>query len=241
VPAQPPSQGGVAAPGYGPTAQERQARLVRATRTRFSTHGPKAQRGTVIRFRLRKPGKVELVLRADGSACRVIGRKRVRGHSGLNRVRFNGRVNGRPLAAGKYTITVVVVRGGHRTRVGTLAVEVVPSGRHLTLAQQTAPVNMSCLFVGTPFSGSTSILAAFAVPFVDGSIGAGDSQAQTKSKLPPAALGASFKPPKLPQAVSPGGDGLFGWAGALLYAALGLAGATLVIQVARFLRGSWNP
>jgi hypothetical protein len=195
----------------------------------------------VIRFRLRKPGRIELVVRADGSACTVIGRKRVRGHSGLNRVPFNGRLNGRPLAAGKYTITVVVVRAGHRTRVGTLAVEVVPSGRHLNRAQQTAPVNTSCLVVGTPFSGSTSILAAFAVPFVDGSTGAGDSDARAKSQPPPAALGASFKPPKLPRAVSPGGDGLSGWAGALLYAALGLAGATLLIQVARFLRGSWNP
>ncbi|MET0564461.1 MAG: hypothetical protein ABW114_13585, partial [Gaiellaceae bacterium] len=79
----------------------------------------------MIRFRLRKPGKVELVVRADSSACKIVGRKRVRGHAGRNRVPFNGRVNGRPLAAGKYTITVVVVRGGHRTQVGTLAVEIV--------------------------------------------------------------------------------------------------------------------
>jgi hypothetical protein len=90
----------------------------------------------VIRFRLRKPGKVELVVRADSSACKIVGRKRVRGHAGRNRVPFNGRVNGRPLAAGKYTITVVVVRGGHRTQVGTLAVEIVSSGRRLTRAQQ---------------------------------------------------------------------------------------------------------
>ena len=150
-------------------------------------------------------------------------------------------MNGRPLAAGNYTITVVVVRAGHRTQVGTIAVEVVPSGRHLTRAEQTAPVTTSCFFVGTPFSGSASILAAFAVPFVDDNIGAGDSHVRTNSKPPPAALGASFKPPKLPQAVTSAGDGLFGWAGALLYAALGLAGATLLVQVARFLRGSWNP
>jgi hypothetical protein len=212
---------------------------VRATRTRFSTRGPKAQRGTVIRFRLRKPGKVELVVRADSSACKIVGRKRVRGHAGRNRVPFNGRVNGRPLAAGKYTITVVVVRGGHRTQVGTLAVEIVSSGRHLTRAQQTGPVTTSC-FADASSSGSTSILAAFAVPFVDGSIGAGDSHARSKPKLPPAALGASFKPPKLPQPVTPG-EGTFGWAGALLYAALGIAGATLLVQVGRFLHGSWNP
>ena len=213
---------------------------MRATRTRFSTRGPKSQRGTVIRFRLRKPGTVELVVRADSSACKIVGRKRVRGHAGRNRVPFNGRVNGRPLAAGKYTITVVVVRGGHRTQVGTLAVEIVPTGRHLTRAQQTGPVNTSCFFAGAATSGSTSILVALAVPFVDGSGGGGDSHASSKPKLPPAALGASFKPPRLPQPVIPG-EGTFGWAGALLYAALAIAGATLLVQVGRFLRGSWNP
>jgi hypothetical protein len=219
--------------------QERQARRVRATRTRFSTRGPKAQRGTVIRFQLRKPGKVELVVRADSSACKIVGRKRVRGHAGRNRVPFNGRVNGRPLAAGKYTITVVVVREGHRTHVGTLAIEIVPRGRHLTRSQQTGPVNTSC-FADAPSSGSTSILVALAAPFVDGSGGAGDSRAGSKPKPPPAALGASFKPPKLPRPVTPG-EGTFGWAGALLYAALAIAGATLLVQVGRFLRGSWNP
>jgi hypothetical protein len=197
----------------------------------------------VIRFRLRKPGRVELVVRAEGSSCAVIGRKRVRGHTGLNRVRFNGRIKGRPLAPGKYTITVVVVRAGHRTRVGTLAVEVVPSGRHLTRSQQHAPVVTSCFFAGTPFSGSgsTSILAALATPFVDGSTAGRASRAHEQSTQPPSALGASFKPPKLPQAVTPDGDGSFAWAGVLLYAALTLAGATLLVQVARFLRGSWNP
>ena len=173
-------------------------------------------------------------------ACTVVGRTRVRGHTGLNHVRFNGRVSGRPLAAGKYTVTVVVMRAGHRRQVGTLAVEVVPSGRHLTRAERTAPVTTSCFFAGTPLSGSGSILSVLATPFVDGSNGAGDSHARTNSKTHPTALGASFKPPKLPQPVTPG-EGTFGWAGALLYAALGLAGATLLVQVARFLRGSWNP
>src|SRR4030095_11544098 len=78
-----PSQGAVSAPGSGAVAQERRARRVRATRTRFSTRGPKAQRGTVIRFRLRKPGKVELVVRAERSSCTVIGRKRGRRQRGL--------------------------------------------------------------------------------------------------------------------------------------------------------------
>jgi hypothetical protein len=62
--------------------------------------------------------------------------------------------------------------------------------------------------------------------------------------------GAAWVPPRWERAsaaeasaraVTPGGDGTSGWAGALLYASLGLAGATLLVQFARFLRGSWNP
>src|SRR5262245_41312639 len=230
-----PSQSGAAAPSNRSIPQARGARRLRATRTRFSTRGPKTQRGTVIRFQLREPGKVELVIRASGSACTVVGRKRVRGHAGRNRVPFNGRVNGRRLPAGKYTIVVAVVRDGHRTQVGTLAVEIVPSGRHLTRAEQTTPVTTGCSGEGSP-----SILVALTAPFVDGSGGAGDSRARSKPKLQPATLGASFTPPKLPRPVTPG-EGTFGWAGALLYAALAIAGATLLVQVGRFLRGSWNP
>ncbi|HSB38458.1 MAG TPA: hypothetical protein VLD13_05160, partial [Gaiellaceae bacterium] len=56
----------------------------------------------------------------------------------------------------------------------------------------------------------------------------------------PATLGASFKPPRIPRAVADAGSG-FGLAGALLYAAIGVAGAVMLVQVARFLRGSWDP
>ncbi|MFL5920326.1 MAG: hypothetical protein ACJ75Q_11170 [Gaiellaceae bacterium] len=214
---------------------------MRATRTRFSTHGPKAQRGTVIRFRLRKAGKVVLVVRADGSACSVIGRKRVRGHRGMNRVPFNGRVNGRALPVGKYTITVVVMRSGKRRPVGAVGVEVVPSGRHLTRAQRAAPVATGCFVAGTPSSLGSSILVALATPFVDGSTTGPQGRTEGKSGPSPGTLGPSFKPPKLPRAVSPHGDGRFGWAGMLLYGALFLAGAALLVQIGRFFSGSWNP
>jgi hypothetical protein len=55
------------------------------------------------------------------------------------------------------------------------------------------------------------------------------------------ALGPSFKPPRIPSAVAHAGDGSFGWVGVLLYAALAIAGGTMLLQVARFVRGSWNP
>jgi hypothetical protein len=41
--------------------------------------------------------------------------------------------------------------------------------------------------------------------------------------------------------VTPPGEGTFGWAGALLYAALGIAGVTMLVQVGALPTRSWNP
>jgi hypothetical protein len=71
-------------------------------------------------FRLRAQGRVVFVLRRLG--CAVTRKFAVRGHSGLNRIRFRGRVHGRPLPAGTYRVrawshgktvlrTKLVVRG----------------------------------------------------------------------------------------------------------------------------------
>jgi hypothetical protein len=218
------------------------ARSVRVSRTRFSTRGPKGQRGTVIRFRLRGRGRVELVVRANSTPCSILGRKRIRGHEGVNRVRFNGRMHGKPLAPGAYTITVVVVRAGTRTRVGTIGIEVVPNGRRLTRAQRTAPVAPAgCFALGTPYSSGTSILADLAAPLVTSAAAAvSDTKGEPKSTPPPATLGPSFTPPRLP--VTDGNGGILGgWAGMLIYGAVAIAGAVLLVQVGRFVRGSWNP
>jgi hypothetical protein len=191
----------------------------------------------VIRFRLRKPGKVELVVRVAGADCSVIGRRRAPGRSGLNRVRFDGKVNGRPLGLGKYTITVVVVRAGRRTRVGTVAVEVVPPGRRLTSAQRTAPVRTAAcnaaptappaelLQVGSPLAAAT-----------------GPGAAAKKAK-PPASPHTSLRPPTIrPKTGGLGGDsGAFGWLAIVVYAVLGLTVAAALVQLTRFFRGTWNP
>ena len=192
----------------------------------------------MIRFRLRRAARVELVVRADGSPCVVVGRRRVRGHSGVNQVPFDGRLHGRPLAPGRYTITVVVVRGGRRARVGTVGVEVVSSGRRLTRSQQTAPVATSCPGASGPSAAATTLIA-LAAPLATGGI---TSEARTHGKRTPSpgTLGPSLRPPRLPRAVADAGGG-FAWAGALVYAAIGLAGAVMLVQVARFFRGSWNP
>jgi hypothetical protein len=195
----------------------------------------------VIRFRLRKAGMVELVVRTSGE-CAVLGRRLVRGHEGLNRVRFAGRLHGKPLGLGRYTISVNVVRSGARKRVGTVAVEVVPPGRRLTKAERSAPVQASC--------GTTNGTSSFPSILIDAVSPLRETSASTSgSANPPKAkkdrprtsvAGASFKPPTIGGSDGSAG-GRLAWLVLALYVVLGLAMATLLVYVARFMRGSWSP
>src|SRR6476646_1019184 len=214
------------------------AGTVRVTRTRFSTHGPAARRGTVISFRLRSPGAVLLVVRSAAGSCEVLGRKRVSGSKGLNRVRFNGRVHGRPLAPGRYVIDVVVVRGKSHKRVGRVAVEIVRPGRHLTKAQRGAPVEFACA------DSATSHFLPAAVLDARTGGGAGSSASGHASKagrgFRSAVLGV-FKPPEIPGLVGSDENGVPAWLGLGVYIVLVAAFLMMLLYVARFLRGSWNP
>jgi hypothetical protein len=145
--APPPPSAGVQPAGATPpqggspaaAKPQRSATRVRATRTHFSS-----RHGTTIRFRLASPGRVELVVRGPSPSCEVVGRKVVHGRAGANRVRFSGRLHGRPLAPGRYRIDVVVVRRGSSRRIGGVGVEVVRPGQRLTARERTAPVTVSC-------------------------------------------------------------------------------------------------
>jgi hypothetical protein len=59
--------------------------------------------GTALRFRLSEPGTVRFRIAPGGARLRF----QVRGHRGLNRMRFSGRVRGRPLTADDYTLTAI--------------------------------------------------------------------------------------------------------------------------------------
>jgi hypothetical protein len=73
-----------------------------ATPRRFR---PGAKRGTRLTFRLARPGRVVFVVRGPAPSCAIVGRFSVRGHRGVNRVRFKGKVGRRTLRAGTYAIT----------------------------------------------------------------------------------------------------------------------------------------
>jgi hypothetical protein len=55
-------------------------------------------------FRLGRAAPVEFVVVQVAPDCRRVGRFRVAGHRGVNRIRFRGRVGGRALRAGTYRI-----------------------------------------------------------------------------------------------------------------------------------------
>lgn len=62
-------------------------------------------------FRLRHGGRVRFTVVEVFPLCRVVGHFTVRGHAGVNRFRFNGRIHGKPLPGGTYQIGLRARRG----------------------------------------------------------------------------------------------------------------------------------
>ena len=182
-----------------------------------------------------------LVVRSAAGSCEVLGRRRVVGVGGLNRVRFRGRVHGRLLAPGFYVIDVVVVRGTSSKRVGRVTVEIVRPGTRLTKAQRVAPLGAAC---AAP-AGSASLPAAVVDPRSGQGGGGGGPGAVHHSKaggvFHGGVLSAVFRAPRLPGLGGGDGGGGFGWFGLGVYLVLFAAFLTMLVYVGRFLRGSWNP
>lgn len=83
---------------------------LKVVRAWISRSGPRAQRQTTFVFRLSRAAIVELVLTRLAPDCRVVGKFRVAGRAGLNRVRFRGRIGRRVLRAGTYRVTARTLR-----------------------------------------------------------------------------------------------------------------------------------
>lgn len=153
-------------------------------------------------------------------------------------MRFSGRLHGRPLAPGRYSLGFVVIRGSSRKLLGAIGVEVVPPGLHLTKAQRSAPLGTACYASLTVFPLPVPVVST-AAP----AVGAGSSKGSStpadavavKAKSPrTGVLGVSLKPPRL--LVTPGGAPE--WLGVLLIVVFGLALVALVVYATRFIRGS---
>jgi hypothetical protein len=70
----------------------------------ISRSGPLARRATTLRFVLQHPAVVEFVVLRVAPDCTRVGSFRVTGRAGVNRIRFRGRVRGKPLEPGTYLI-----------------------------------------------------------------------------------------------------------------------------------------
>jgi hypothetical protein len=94
-------------------AQSRQASLkhFQSSRHWIATSGPKKRRITTLTFSLRRAARVIFIVKQVFPVCRTIGRFSVRGHAGVNRVRFAGRVGREQLGPGTYRISART-RGG---------------------------------------------------------------------------------------------------------------------------------
>ena len=107
----------------GPAGTSRAPILVRASKS--IVRPGRRDGGTTLVFTLKKGTVVRFTIVRVYPSCERIGSFRVRAHAGINRVRFRGRLGGRPLAEGTYrvvaqargqeraaaTVTIVVVRG----------------------------------------------------------------------------------------------------------------------------------
>ena len=94
-------------------------------RFRAARRGPaivrRGRTGAALRFRLSKPALVRFAIRPGGERVRF----QVRGRRGLNRMRFSGRIRGRALADGAYTLTAIAVdRAGRASMPSAVRFEI---------------------------------------------------------------------------------------------------------------------
>jgi hypothetical protein len=162
----------------------------------------------------------------------VAGKKSVRGRRGLNRVRLNGRFGGRALAPGTYQIVIVAKRGKMHRRVGRISVQVVPPGSRVRRGGP-APV-----FECTPPAAQTGIPGAGLFLSPAGRSPDAESRPQSDTRPTLKAPGRSGVLGAPPFHISTGSSGVDMIIALLLYGALGLGGAVLVVYVVRVFRAS---
>jgi outer membrane biosynthesis protein TonB len=114
------SSSSAAAPAGSPSGP--QVSQFQSSRGWIGTTGPKKRRTTTLAFVLPHAGRVILTFKQVSPACIGIGHLTVRGHAGLNRYRFAGRVHGRKLVPGTYRVAIRAAKGRVVRRVTLVVV-----------------------------------------------------------------------------------------------------------------------
>ena len=203
-------------------------------------------------------GMLRVVVNGPAPSCRRVGVVSVHVRRGGNNVLFGGRVHGKALAPGIYTLTPKLARGG-RVAPTSVVVRVGRRGGATALGRNAGP--MLCGRTATPLAGDNGgsptgtafTSTTFAAPLLETGTSKTASAPTSVTKL---AAGQGADSADLPR--STGGtlgarathlgrtvvEG-FGLVGsivatvllALIVAALGVS----TVLVLRFFRGSWNP
>lgn len=196
----------------------------------------------MIRFRLLRAARLVLIVRGPGPSCETVARIAFRGRQGANRLRFNGRIAGKPLAPGTYVLTPRLRK--RKADLGRAFVTIVATGR-----KTPAHVRPDCTEPQQP-----------ARTFLAGSFLGGEEGAGPGSETASAASVAGAVPAPAPSAPAPfpnedvrgeesplfGGlptpsslgdaDGLPVFLGLAVLALLGVSLAGVIVEVVRHLR-----
>ncbi|MBA3733959.1 MAG: hypothetical protein H0W90_01990 [Actinobacteria bacterium] len=107
-------------------------------------------------FRLRHAGRVRFTVVEVFPLCRVVGSFTVRGHAGINRFRFSGRVHGKRLPVATYQIGLRS-RRGRLLRVTIAILDSVSSPSAVAAARQRNVCGATTSFSSAPSFGPTGV------------------------------------------------------------------------------------
>jgi hypothetical protein len=237
---------------------------VRPVPARFENRGPN-RRSTVLVFWLDRPARVVFTVLDVSAGCRAVGSFAYRGRAGVNRVRYRGRVDGKPLPAGRYTLVPRVYRGSRVTQLERVTIQILRPGAKVPLWRRTALVTADCrgnrlagvydsAGFGSRFAGSTSAFAGGGSSQDDAATAGGTGRRGgvkgAAATNPPNEHGPPIEQDPgddvgeglaLPSPFSNGGDGPPPLVAAAVLSGLGLAIMMLIVLLVRYVRGSWNP
>jgi hypothetical protein len=209
------------------------------------------RQGTMLSFVLSAPARVRFTVLGEAPACRPLGTFSMRGHRGMNRMRFLGRLRGRRLPPGTYTIIPRIARRGQQRALASIAVEIVSTEQPPAAA--TARVRPECprpsAFAALPTqseSGADSAFIANGVSVGASQVGVGAKRGTAASGVATQAAAATDERPLarvpvlsdlLPDEAPVPPTTL----AVLALAAVGLGSLVLIMLVLRFFQRGWNP
>lgn len=162
---------------------------VSSSRSWISRSGPRGRRVTTLSFVLPRTAVVEFVVFRVAPDCTRVGSLRVAGHAGVNRVRFRGRVRGKPLTPGTYLIRARAAGGRTIAKTRLVVFERLPRPEEVHAARGSnvcgggARADSAAAGHGLP-GGNGAKVSAAGVLRVEG----GTAKAERRGK-PPLAVG----------------------------------------------------